>query len=120
MSTVFKRRSVKAYMNDHMKRFHSISLVNHEDCSKPVVIVAKNSRAPTVSQNPMDEALPKPADVGCFEFECTGSSTDMEDIVPSEPGKGERSMKARAWKEHLAWKVLKAIEAMMKVILMTV
>ena len=87
--TVFKRRSVKAYMNDHMKRFHSISLGNHEDCSKPVVIVAKNSRTPTVSQNPIDEALPEPADVGCFEFECTGSSTDMEDKVESVPCKGE-------------------------------
>ena len=78
-------------MNDHMKRFHSVSLGNHEDCSKPVVVVAKNSRTPTVSQHPMDEALPKPADVGCFEFECTGSSTDMEGIVQSMPCKGESS-----------------------------
>ena len=89
--TVFKRRSVKAYMNDHMKRFHNVTLGNHDDCSKPVVVVAKNIRAPTVSQHLMDEALPEQADEGCLEFECTESSIDMEGIVQSSPCKGESS-----------------------------
>ena len=78
-------------MNYHMKRFHSVTLGNHEDCSKPVVVVAKNNQTPTVSQHLMHKALPEPTDVGCYEFECTESSTDMEGIVQSVPFKGESS-----------------------------
>ena len=86
-STVFKFRSVKAYMNDHMKRFHSVTLGHQEDYSKPVVIEAKKNQTPTVSPYLLDGVQLEQAEIGCFEFECTEAATDMEGIVPLEPGK---------------------------------
>ncbi len=43
-STIFKRRSVKAYMNEHMKRFHSVTLGHHKDYSKTVVMDTANEK----------------------------------------------------------------------------
>ncbi len=78
-------------MNDHMKRFHSVTLGHHKDYSKPVVIEAKKNQTPTVSPYLLDGVQPKQAEIGCFKFECAKAATDMEGIVQSEPGKGESS-----------------------------
>ncbi len=78
-------------MNDHMKRFHSVTLGHQEDYSKPVVIEAKKNQTPTVSPYLLDGVQSEQAEIGCFEFECAEAATDMEGIVQSEPGKGESS-----------------------------
>ncbi len=76
-------------MNDHMKRFHSVTLGHQEDVSKHVVIEAKKNQTQTVSPYLLDGVQPKQAEIVCFEFECAEAATDMEGIVPLEPGKGE-------------------------------
>ncbi len=54
-STVFKRRSIKAYMNDHMKKFHSVSLGHNKNFSKHVLVEAKKNQTLTVSPYLLDE-----------------------------------------------------------------
>ncbi len=73
-------------MNDHMKKLHSVTLGHQEDYSKPVVIEVKKNQTPTVSPYLLDEGQSEQAEIGCFEFECVEAATDMEGVVPSEPG----------------------------------
>ncbi len=63
-------------MNDHMKRFHSVTLGHHEDYSKPVVEEAKKNQTPTMSPYLLDGVQPEQAEVGCFKFECAEAATD--------------------------------------------
>ena len=78
-------------MNDHMKRFHSVTLGHQEDYSKPVLIEAKKNQTLTVSLYLLDEVKSEQAEVGGFVFDCAEAATYTEGIVSSDPGKGESS-----------------------------
>ncbi len=55
------------------------------------MIVAKINQTLTVSPYLLDGVQSEQAEIGGFVFECAEAATDMEVIVPSEPGKGESS-----------------------------
>ena len=86
-----RKHTFPKVLNDHMKRFHSVTLGHQEDYSKPVLIEAQKNQTPTVSLYLLNGVQSKQADIGCFVFECTEAATDMEGIVPLEPGEGESS-----------------------------
>ena len=76
-------------MNDHMKRFHSVTLGHQEDYSKPVLIEAKKNQTPTVSPYLLDGVQSKQAEIRGFVFDFAEAATNTEGIVSSDPGKGE-------------------------------
>ena len=53
------------------------------------MIEAKKNQTPTVSPYLLDGVQSEQAKIGGFTFECAEAATDMEGIVPLEPGKGE-------------------------------
>ncbi len=76
-------------MNDHMKRFHSVTLGHREDYSKPVLIEAKKNQTPTVSPYLLDGVQSEQAEIRGFVFDCAEAATNTEGIVSLDPGKGE-------------------------------